>query len=1584
MARKPPGIIRYNITAGNIQRAAARKLHVPDASFLIRNGLGNVDFDVSAVSDNETRTITMPDEDVNLGGFEPSSTQEFAGLTITDLLVAEEDSVQVQIVSGTAGINEAPASLTFYANYASGLDADLYGGVATGTAYGGAAVAAGKLDLAHTDVRYVTYDADLNADSQQVGCIRFYVTPNYSGTPSGNRNFVVVHKAEGDADNLILIRHTTAGNMALYIYDSSGTPIMSVDLAAWSPTAAQEYEIELNWDVTTGATRLFIDGTQLGSTQTATGTRDANIAIFRLGTNVGKTDESNFALDNVTVFSAVQHTTDYVSTKISYQDPVPGLCFIDDPLTGWLYYADDPDINGSGSAFEYCVKEGTSSTKVLAMNLTNIQVINGCNFYVESGDVGIGVASPSERLEVDGNIKCDKITISDAPTTGTHGANKDYVDQYLQGLEWQDSVTSQVNFVTSEPGSPSTGDRYINTATGTSSGTSQVVTANYIYEWNGTDWTETVVTEGFACWDETLDNTYVFNGSAWVKFASTLTHANLAGLQGGTSSEYYHLTATEHPYVSGANSQSLLTTAAPTFTDVTLTGMTGSIITTAGAETSIEELDASQAAEFNTGIEAWGGAGNYYSVTDTNTFNVLRAGTGFVKGKAVSWAGSQSVVVAINTTAFVYIDSNGTIGSTTTDSDSLFQNYIVLFEALYDGTNVLVVREDHPYYFQVQPSRYLHENVGVVIQSVGANITRVATGTGAAAEDREIKIVGADVLVDHGLETTIPDSAGAGVTWNTYYINGSGKWVRDTQQTELTMKYNNSGTPTALANGEYGFYVAMISKDDLNSSTPVYFMIMQDAIYANLAAIQAAISTGNVILPTNELANLELAQLGYVAVLQNVSGGYIPALLVVKSSFNSTFLGGSSATGDHGLLTGLTDDDHTQYLLTDGTRSATAINLSGDASLDGAVVINESGADKDFRVEGSGVANALFVQGSDGFVGISTNTPGRKLHIQDSGGTLNAFLERTDLSNDAYATFEIGSSEATGRVGLFGYLYKTTAADSSAFISMYGDNPAAGVGLFVQSGGIVSVGSNTPMTDTNFNVAASGDVAITLQRTGGSEYDSAILATGGALTFKGGSDSATVAGLTEYFRVGSTGILSTGAEASPDASPGGLTLQQNAEDGKILTFKSSDGGHGLTSIAETDTYAYYVKLFGAGGGLQTVAITDGDETVSIAYQIVAYLRDTADTTSSTAGRGVNEIKVFQHDGANSTSAVADAGNIFVLRNNDVTKQIFKGDGGFSSMGGKWATGAEAAPDCSAGGLTLQQNTASSAILTFKSTDVAHGRTTIAETDTFGTIGQSILEHGGLAITGIDDYTSSSSIPLTLAGHGRGTANTGSDQDGYGLVLFAVQQHDGADTGSVVADAGNAFSFYNYDRTVGLIKGNGTTIHLGDEPNLILHNTTASDAATGRISQIIFRGEQSGGEISDLSYIDARHTGTGDDEKAQFSIYVNYGGASSSILSARLGNAEEIVINNGSRDYDFRVESDGDANALFLDGGTGKIGFGTATPSAYADLTLEGGALCIKEITTPTADANYGKIYTKTDNKIYFQDGAGAEHTIAFV
>src|SRR3990167_2120181 len=43
------------------------------------------------------------------------------------------------------------------------------------------------------------------------------------------------------------------------------------------------------------------------------------------------------------------------------------------------------------------------------------------------------------------------------------------------------------------------------------------------------------------------------------------------------------------------------------------------------------------------------------------------------------------------------------------------------------------------------------------------------------------------------------------------------------------------------------------------------------------------------------------------------------------------------------------------------------------------------------------------------------------------------------------------------------------------------------------------------------------------------------------------------------------------------------------------------------------------------------------------------------------------------------------------------------------------------------------------------------------------------------------------------------------------------------------------------------------------------------------------------------------------------------------------SSTSVTINDGSADIDFRVESNGDANNLFSDGGADRVGVGTGTP-----------------------------------------------------
>jgi len=60
------------------------------------------------------------------------------------------------------------------------------------------------------------------------------------------------------------------------------------------------------------------------------------------------------------------------------------------------------------------------------------------------------------------------------------------------------------------------------------------------------------------------------------------------------------------------------------------------------------------------------------------------------------------------------------------------------------------------------------------------------------------------------------------------------------------------------------------------------------------------------------------------------------------------------------------------------------------------------------------------------------------------------------------------------------------------------------------------------------------------------------------------------------------------------------------------------------------------------------------------------------------------------------------------------------------------------------------------------------------------------------------------------------------------------------------------------------------------PRVLLYNTTHEDGSGGRESYLHFRGEQSGGEISELARIEVSHDGAADDQKGKIIFKVNDG------------------------------------------------------------------------------------------------------------
>jgi hypothetical protein len=286
-----------------------------------------------------------------------------------------------------------------------------------------------------------------------------------------------------------------------------------------------------------------------------------------------------------------------------------------------------------------------------------------------------------------------------------------------------------------------------------------------------------------------------------------------------------------------------------------------------------------------TGFYSWSGAGAYFDDTTLGDFELLRGGTGYIKGKLITFAGSQTVTgLTAGNTYYIYIDSAGILKKTSTFSSSLYEDYIILFECLRDSTpvtnNQVTVRENHPYAFQATVSSFLHDVVGPVIENNtnGANITLNGT--------QKIQINGVDYLADHGLQTEIPDSGGVGVVWNQYYTTAGGAWARYTQSDTFAGVYNNAGTPTALGANKFGIYTLYVSKESLNSSTPTYFAVLDNTQYNNLAGANLALSNKTMAQSSNELSLLEIAQLGHIIYSQASSS--IVSVVIEKETLKST------------------------------------------------------------------------------------------------------------------------------------------------------------------------------------------------------------------------------------------------------------------------------------------------------------------------------------------------------------------------------------------------------------------------------------------------------------------------------------------------------------------------------------------------------------------------------------------------------------------------------------------------------------------------------------------------------------------------
>lgn len=137
----------------------------------------------------------------------------------------------------------------------------------------------------------------------------------------------------------------------------------------------------------------------------------------------------------------------------------------------------------------------------------------------------------------------------------------------------------------------------------------------------------------------------------------------------------------------------------------------------------------------------------------------------------------------------------------------------------------------------------------------------------------------------------------------------------------------------------------------------------------------------------------------------------------------------------------------------------------------------------------------------------------------------------------------------------------------------------------------------------------------------------------------------------------------------------GLTLNMAGNDDEIISLKSSDVTHLMTSRTEADTYGFFGKWANTNGGI----FVHGFSAATTGFGL--YASHTTDTnTRSTAANGAINLSGSLHNGSGNITTCAADRNLLVVQNLSTTRFILDSDGDSHQDAGRTLRAAGGASD----------------------------------------------------------------------------------------------------------------------------------------------------------------------------------------------------------------------------------------------------------------------------------------------------------------
>jgi len=280
------------------------------------------------------------------------------------------------------------------------------------------------------------------------------------------------------------------------------------------------------------------------------------------------------------------------------------------------------------------------------------------------------------------------------------------------------------------------------------------------------------------------------------------------------------------------------------------------------------------------------------------------------------WAAESGVAVAVTDNAMNYVYAEYNSGSpqavaTISKRTDLMTN--VLLGTVYrEGTDLHITLSTAPGVgnHAAQMVQRMHETLpfarasGGVLSEIGTRNIAISAGSWW------------DGLTNFA--TSALDTSVAG-TFRYFYSDGSGGFTEITAQTQInnTQYDDGSGSLATLSNNRYGAHWVYVSQNDA-------YLVVFGTVDGTLSVAEDAPEPSS--LPPF-FAETHARLIGKIIILKSASTFHS-----TQSAFDLTF--SLQTASDHGGLVGLGDDDHSQYILVDGTRALTG-DLATSGTFDG-------------------------------------------------------------------------------------------------------------------------------------------------------------------------------------------------------------------------------------------------------------------------------------------------------------------------------------------------------------------------------------------------------------------------------------------------------------------------------------------------------------------------------------------------------------------------------------------------------------------------------------------------------------------------